>query len=760
MSNQDQSNVFSSLKKKLNVSSGLSSAYESVSQTFRQMSKTAADNPQVTNAALGASLITTAINQLPPDMAQQMMDYVQTSFAQLSQSPIVHGVISQTPQVSTVSGLSSNFSRAVKEPILPAGETAVGKMQTPLGFISAYWTSEKWAEAWGLTLGTFGLKTAHSASSVGMALSTAELISDITKYDTTNPETLAAIQASAGAVGAFYLGRKVLDEGGHYIGAQLHRLSAKWDAAQFRKAFKEKGVLPALTRETNSATKVKVPPNIDEILDEPLTMVKYDALNLSLGVWGAAGTLYFMSKEFLERSQKVEFLDRWADDFNGMVSNNISPELAQHINLAPGEYGTAILAAGAMAMYVTPMTWVAYKMSKSVKKNQRAMIEAGGQRRSDLQDTLKNSHLTAASDGEEVYQDVDERSYALVNRLWNKQIGLATVYQSFKETYDQGTRILSYVATAPAFLSGALTFDQAAANAEMLKGVMDGVSTPINLMPTYASLTAKTEKISNLAKAVEAAYQQDQFYSQTGVREFDYQTGEKGTGLSLKNVTLMKSSADGDEVIIQAEDVHFEQGTWTRISGESGCGKSTLLKAIVGFWPHGKGQISAPQGDRIFFATQTPDLPRMLSLKELVTYPSKGQAFEDEIVAEALHKVGLGKFAGKINEPDQKWHLTLSGGQQKKLLMTRILLHQPEILFLDEINAGLDAESDQTLHQLLADELPDSIVISILHGHPPLDGSGNEYFDNILRVENGKAILEPTPPPAFSLSQENDTLEI
>ncbi len=407
MSEQGRDGFFSRLKRKLKRSSGLSSTHEGVSQVFGQMSETNAKEPQAVNAALGASLIVAAVAQLPPDIAAQIMDFVQTSFSQLSHSVAAQGLI---PQAGAVVGLGTGISSMYHKTTDPEGETPVAKLRKPFGLISAYWLSEKWCEAWGLTLGVFGLKTLHSASSVGMALSTAELISEVAQYSPDDPEKLAAVAAGGGAVAAYYLGRKAMDEGGHFLQAQLHRLSARWDAAQFRDALAIKGVLPSLTRQMAVEGKAKVPENIDAILDDPLVMLKADVMQLSLGVWGAAGTLWFMSREVLERSQKVEFLDNWANDFHALAAQYISPEIANNINLAPGEYGTAVLAAGTMALYVVPMTWAAYKMSKWTRSNQKQMMEAFGRRRSHLQDTLKNSHLTAASEGEGVYRELDERS--------------------------------------------------------------------------------------------------------------------------------------------------------------------------------------------------------------------------------------------------------------------------------------------------------------------------------------------------------------
>lgn len=61
------------------------------------------------------------------------------------------------------------------------------------------------------------------------------------------------------------------------------------------------------------------------------------------------------------------------------------------------------------------------------------------------------------------------------------------------------------------------------------------------------------------------------------------------------------------------------------------------------------------------------------------------------------------------------WDQTLSGGEKQRLAFARLLLHQPDIIVLDEATAALDEKSQDKMMQMVIDELPEVTILSVAH---------------------------------------------
>ncbi|RUW65180.1 ATP-binding cassette domain-containing protein, partial [Mesorhizobium sp. M1E.F.Ca.ET.063.01.1.1] len=147
------------------------------------------------------------------------------------------------------------------------------------------------------------------------------------------------------------------------------------------------------------------------------------------------------------------------------------------------------------------------------------------------------------------------------------------------------------------------------------------------------------------------------------------------------------------------------------------CGKTSLIKAINGLWPYGRGTIVFPEGVTNFYAAQEVKL-QQVSLKQLVCLPGSENDHGDMQVAAALHKAGLGEFIEHLADESREgkiWDQVLSGGQKQKLVVARIILQQPGLLFLDEATGALDPEGKIAFHEAIKANCPDVTVISVMH---------------------------------------------
>jgi NitT/TauT family transport system ATP-binding protein len=144
-------------------------------------------------------------------------------------------------------------------------------------------------------------------------------------------------------------------------------------------------------------------------------------------------------------------------------------------------------------------------------------------------------------------------------------------------------------------------------------------------------------------------------------------------------------------------DVDFavHRGEFVSIIGPSGCGKSTLLKIILGVVPASTGavRIDGSPEDRIARASigmvfQTPSLLPWRRVLENVLLPIDALGRPREAyrgrARDLLTLVGLAGFEGRYPRE-------LSGGMQQRVSLCRALIHEPDLLLMDEPFGALDA---------------------------------------------------------------------
>ncbi len=164
----------------------------------------------------------------------------------------------------------------------------------------------------------------------------------------------------------------------------------------------------------------------------------------------------------------------------------------------------------------------------------------------------------------------------------------------------------------------------------------------------------------------------------------------------LEFAGLRKTYATRDGDVLALDDITFsvQKGEFVSIVGPSGCGKSTLLKILLGVVPYSGGEVrlagkrvSGPQlGAGMVF--QTAALPPWRRIIDNVLLPIEilGKPRRDYVdkAHQLLAMVGLKGFERKL--PNE-----LSGGMQQRVSICRALIHDPELLLMDEPFGALDA---------------------------------------------------------------------
>jgi len=177
--------------------------------------------------------------------------------------------------------------------------------------------------------------------------------------------------------------------------------------------------------------------------------------------------------------------------------------------------------------------------------------------------------------------------------------------------------------------------------------------------------------------------------------------------VELRQVSLAYGSGKERMVALDDATLNIAKGEFIAVVGPSGCGKSTLMKLVTGLLPPTSGEIrvhGVPVKGPIRgvgMAFQAPTLMPwrttrdniLLPLEVVQPHKQRFRANKAEYVARVealLDSVGLGGFGDKY-----PWQL--SGGMQQRSSLCRALVHEPEILMLDEPFGALDAFTREEL---------------------------------------------------------------
>jgi NitT/TauT family transport system ATP-binding protein len=177
--------------------------------------------------------------------------------------------------------------------------------------------------------------------------------------------------------------------------------------------------------------------------------------------------------------------------------------------------------------------------------------------------------------------------------------------------------------------------------------------------------------------------------------------------VELKGASLTYRLGKETTLALADATIGIEKGEFIAVVGPSGCGKSTIMKLVTGLMPATSGEVWV-QGAKVTapikgvgMAFQNPTLmPWRTTLDNVllpmeVVEPHKRRFRRNKVeyverAMKLLSTVGLADFALKF-----PWQL--SGGMQQRSNLCRALIHEPELLMLDEPFGALDAFTREEL---------------------------------------------------------------
>ena len=319
--------------------------------------------------------------------------------------------------------------------------------------------------------------------------------------------------------------------------------------------------------------------------------------------------------------------------------------------------------------------------------------------------TRENSEQIAALHGEAAERDRHIDRFGNVVTNWIAIMKRQKRLTFFTQSYGQASVIFPYLMVSPVYFSRAMQLGGLMQTGSAFERVQKALSFFVDNYQLIAEYRAVVTRLSGFEDAIVAA--RDLALTPPTVEVLP-RDNSNVISIDRLNVRLPNR-----EPLINAEHIALSPGERVLVTGPSGAGKSTLFRAIAGIWPFGSGRILVPKDAKVMLLPQRPYFP-LASLAAAVSYPARLGTFENARLAEVLTAVGLGQWADRLDE-EAHWNRMLSLGEQQRLAIARVILLEPDFLFLDEATASLDEAAEASLYRLLHERLKGATIVSIGH---------------------------------------------
>ena len=216
--------------------------------------------------------------------------------------------------------------------------------------------------------------------------------------------------------------------------------------------------------------------------------------------------------------------------------------------------------------------------------------------------------------------------------------------------------------------------------------------------------------------------------------------------LVVTNLSLTEQSVP----VVAPLSFELAAGRRLAVAGASGAGKSTLLQLLAGLVQPSTGEVRVagqrirrpadalvPGHPGVAYLSQKSELPKFLRVEQVLRYASQRPAAETQQLLALCRIAHL--LARKTHE--------LSGGEQQRVALARLLLGAPRLLLLDEPFSNLDRGHKRELQQVLEDVGNQLNITSILVSHDATDTLG--WADELLVLRRGQVVQRGTPQQLY-----------
>ena len=332
----------------------------------------------------------------------------------------------------------------------------------------------------------------------------------------------------------------------------------------------------------------------------------------------------------------------------------------------------------------------------------------------------------------------------------------------FTSFFGQAAVVFPFVIAAPRFFSGAIQLGQLMQIASAFGRVQDALSWFVDNYSTLAAWRATTDRLTTFDAHMSAhlsahlsEHMSEHLTAQSTALEGSESQAQPSQGAGTHQPTTDILHTEGlslrlpqGQLLFKDLSLRVQPGESVLLQGPSGSGKSTLFRALAGIWPFASGRSHVPADT--MFIPQRPYFPDG-SLRDALAYPEPAANYTDAQLQQALTDALLPQLTDRLDASDA-WGQKLSGGEQQRLAIARVLLKKPRWLLADEATSALDEAAEKKLYEkLLTLTRPDAQgraggLVSIAH-RPGVAA----FHDRRWTLEKSEGSAAAVDAPAFVL---------
>jgi putative ATP-binding cassette transporter len=320
------------------------------------------------------------------------------------------------------------------------------------------------------------------------------------------------------------------------------------------------------------------------------------------------------------------------------------------------------------------------------------------------------SDAIALDRGGEVERHSLQARFAKVLDNFMQLLRVQKRYTWFNSGYGQAAVVFPMLVASPRYFSGAIQLGDLMQISSAFGQVQESLSWFINNYSRLASWQATTLRLTSFQEQMSGVNAQNAAPSN--------QTTTPGHHLHTPALDI---ALPNGQLLLANTSFQINAGDSVLIQGPSGCGKSTLLRVLAGVWPFASNAQTHQQPVHIdlpensVFMPQRPYFPEG-SLRQALAYPQSENQFSDDALRHALNEALLPHLVDQLDVVS-RWTQQLSGGEQQRLALARVLLKQPRWIFADEATSALDEAAEQVLYPKLLQmvQAQGGALVSVAH---------------------------------------------